>query len=139
MAEASLFPLVEILFDDSYGLSYRNHNKPIMQRKWWSFHQNRKRGCQWEMGKNSPSHGSSAGTPIWKGSKEHKTWKYWSWRIQNGGDETDAQMILICLKNWTPTMQHSDQPISNIATGKIATEAMSKNTLSLKKSVTDTL
>ena len=57
----------------------------------------------------------------------------------DGGDERDAQMILTCLKNWTPTMQHSDQPISNIATGKIATEAMSKNTLSLKKSVTDTL
>ena len=30
-------------------------------------------------------------------------------------------------------MWHSDQPISNIATGKIATEVMSKNTLSLKE------
>ena len=39
-------------------------------------------------------------------------------------------MILTCLKNWTPNTWHSDQPISNIATGKIATEAMGKNTAS---------
>ena len=30
-------------------------------------------------------------------------------------------------------MWHADQPISNNATGKIATEAMSKNTLSIKE------
>ena len=48
-------------------------------------------------------------------------------------DERDVQMILKYLKNWTPNMWHSDQPVSNIATGKIATEAISKNTLSLKE------
>ena len=47
-------------------------------------------------------------------------------------DERNVQMILKCLKNWTPNMWHSHQPISNIATGKIATETISKNTLSLK-------
>ena len=45
----------------------------------------------------------------------------------------DVQMILKCLRNWILNMWHSDQPISNIATGKTATEAMSKNTLSLKE------
>ena len=48
-------------------------------------------------------------------------------------DERDLQIILTFLKNWTPNMWHSDQPISNIATGKITTEAMSKNILSLKE------
>ena len=48
-------------------------------------------------------------------------------------DERDVQMILKCLRNWILNMWHSDQQISNIATGKTATEAMSKNTLSLKE------
>ena len=48
-------------------------------------------------------------------------------------DERDVQMILTCLKNWTPNMWHPNQPISNIATGKIASEAMTRNTLSLKE------
>ena len=51
-------------------------------------------------------------------------------------DERNVQMILKCLKNWTPNMWHSHQPISNIATGKIATETISKNTLSLKDTMT---
>ena len=48
-------------------------------------------------------------------------------------DERDAQMILTCLRKYTPNMWHADQPISNNATGKIATEAMCKNTLSIKE------
>ena len=47
--------------------------------------------------------------------------------------ERDVQMILKCLKNWTPNIWHSDQPISNIATGKTVREAMRENTLSLKE------
>ena len=35
-------------------------------------------------------------------------------------DERDEHMIPKCLKNWASNMGHSDQPISNIATGKIA-------------------
>ena len=44
--------------------------------------------------------------------------------------ETDgrhAQVILTHLNHWTPNMWHSDQPISNTLTRKIASEAMSKN------------
>ena len=41
-------------------------------------------------------------------------------------DERDVQMILICLKHWTPNMLLSYQPIGNITTEKIATEAMIK-------------
>ena len=39
-------------------------------------------------------------------------------RMERG--ERDEQMIPKCLKNWTSNMWHSDQPISNNATGKIA-------------------
>ena len=41
-------------------------------------------------------------------------------------DERDVQMILICLKHWTPNMWLLYQPIGNITTEKIATEAMIK-------------
>ena len=47
-------------------------------------------------------------------------------------NERDVQMILKCIKNCTPNIWHSDQPISNTATGKTVTEVMRKNTLSLK-------
>ena len=42
-------------------------------------------------------------------------------------DERDAQVILTYLNHWTPNTWHSDQPISNTLTRKIAAEAMSKN------------
>ena len=48
-------------------------------------------------------------------------------------DKRDVQIIVTCQRNWTPNMWHSDQPINNIATGIITTEAMSKNTFSLKE------
>ena len=35
-------------------------------------------------------------------------------------------------KNWTPNIWHLDQPISNIAIRKIATETMSKKSMSIK-------
>ena len=41
-------------------------------------------------------------------------------------DERDVQMILTYLNNCTSNMCHSDQPIRNIVTRKIATESMSK-------------
>ena len=50
----------------------------------WSFGQNRKLRCQWQIGKNSPLHGSNAGTTKWKGAKEHKTCQYWTWRLKSG-------------------------------------------------------
>ena len=103
MREASLAPLVKDLIQDSYGSNYRNDNISIMQGNWWSFWQNRNT-VNTELG-----------------------------ALRMERDERDVQMILKCLKNWTPNMWHADQPTSNIATGKIATEAMNKNILSLKE------
>ena len=69
-------------------------------------------------------------------------WSFWQNRntvntelgaLRMERDERDVQMILKCLKNWTPNMWHADQPTSNSATGKIVTETMNKNVLSLKE------
>ena len=68
---------------------------------------------------------------VFQKNTKHVTIELGALRMER--DKRHVQMILACLKNWTPTMWHSDQPISNIATGKIAAEAMSKNTLSLKE------
>ena len=64
-----------------------------MQKNCWSFCQNRKLRCQRQMGKNSLLHGSNAGTPKWKGSKEHKTWQYLTWRMK-------------CGKRWKRSINH---------------------------------
>ena len=42
-----------------------------MQENWFSFWQNRKRRCQWQIGKNQLWHGNDAGTPKSKGLTEH--------------------------------------------------------------------
>ena len=48
-------------------------------------------------------------------------------------DERDVLMILSCLRNWVPNLWQPDQKITNIATGKIATEEMTKNVLSVRE------
>ena len=42
-------------------------------------------------------------------------------------------------ENWTPNMWHSNQPISNIATGKMAKETIRKKILSLKETGQETI
>ena len=74
MMEASLAPLVKDLIQDSYGSNYRNDNKSIMQGNWWSFWQNRNT-FNTELG-----------------------------ALRMERDERDVQMVLKCLKNWTPNM-----------------------------------
>ena len=47
-------------------------------------------------------------------------------------EERDVLMILSCLRNGVPNLWQPDQKITNIATGKIATEEMTKNVLSVR-------
>lgn len=119
MAQALLIPLVE---DDSYGLNYQNGNKSIMQGNWWCLS-----GKTESLGASKwwakINHDMLA---VWKHLNE-KVWKYAKHvNIELGAltverYEQDVQIILTYLKNWTLNIWHSDHPISNTATGSIAT------------------